>query len=388
MLILGLNAYHPDAAACVLRDGRLLAAVEEERFRRAKHWAGLPIQAVKYCLDEAGATLADVDHLAVNRRPGAASLRRLAYLLSHRPAFGLIWERLRRACGTHSIVGELRGAMGGQDFHAQFHPVEHHLAHLASAFMVSDFQKAVCVSMDGFGDFASAAWGLGHGQDIVIDGRIFFPHSLGIFYSAITQYLGFPGFGDEYKVMGLAAYGQPRFLSQMRQLVSIQPHGGFLLNLRFFCHHTRNVNFGWDGGVPRIGCMWTPELEQLLGPARRPGAPLRTEHQDIACSAQAMYEETLFLFLRRLHQKYRCANLALSGGCALNSVANGKITSNSPFQRVYVPAAAGDAGGAVGAALLVWQQVKGDGRGADGRERSAVRPCQSGQACFGPEFSN
>ncbi len=361
MEILGINAYHGDSSACLVRNGSLVAAAEEERFRRIKHWAGLPTEAIAYCLREAGIKLGDVDHIAINRNPRVNNFRRLLFVLSKRPNPGLVLHRLRNMRKAASVELSLREAFPGQPPRAQIHHVEHHLAHLASAFLVAPFDEAVCVSVDGFGDFASAAWGMGRGNAIQIDGRVYFPHSLGIFYSAITQLIGFPHFGDEYKVMGLAPYGEPKFMDAMRQIVLLQRDGTFRLNLKCFRHHVENVSYSWNNCSPEVGTLYTPELERLLGPARKQGETLEQKHKDIARSAQVMYEEAFFALLNALHEKYRCPALALSGGCAMNSVANGKVYQRSPFKKMYLPAAAGDAGGAIGAAFIVWHSSGGAG---------------------------
>ena len=353
MHILGINAYHGDSSACLVRNGTLIAAAEEERFRRIKHWAGLPTEAAAYCLREAGISLREVDHVAINRNPRVNNLRRLLFVLSKRPHPALVFHRLRNIRKAASVESSLREAFPGQPLRAQFHHIEHHLAHLASAFLVSQFDEAVCVSVDGFGDFASAAWGMGCGNAIQVDGRVYFPHSLGIFYSAITQLIGFPHFGDEYKVMGLAPYGEPKFMDAMRQIVRLQRDGTFRLNLKCFRHHVENVSYRWNNCSPEVGTLYTPELERLLGPTRMPSQPIAQKHKDIARSAQAMYEEAFFALLNALYEKYRCPTLALSGGCAMNSVANGKVYLRSPFKKMYLPAAAGDAGGAIGAAMVV-----------------------------------
>ena len=209
MIILGLNAFHGDSAAALVRDGRLVAAAEEERFRRVKHWAGFPSQAIAYCLREARLRLSDVDHIAVNQNSRANFFRKLAFIASQRPNFGLLVNRLKNRRARRGMSDLLAASFPDERFRGQVHPIEHHLAHLSSAYYVSPFQDAVVVSVDGFGDFSSAAWGAGRGQEISIDGRVYFPHSLGIFYQALTQYLGFPHYGDEYKVMGLAPYGKP-----------------------------------------------------------------------------------------------------------------------------------------------------------------------------------
>ena len=357
MTILGINAYHGDSAACLVRDGELVAAAEEERFRRVKHWAGLPTQAITYCLREGKLGLGQVDHIAVNRNPRVNHLKRLGFVLTHRPDPRLVLNRVKNIRKAATVESALGAAFPGEQPRGKIHHVEHHLAHLASAFSVSPFEEAVCVSVDGFGDFASAAWGMGNGEGIRIDGRVYFPHSLGIFYSAMTQFLGFPHFGDEYKVMGLAPYGEPKFLEAMRQLVLVQADGTYRLNLKYFRHHTDNVSYSWNDCSPEVGTLYSPELERLLSPARKENEPLEQRHKDLACSAQAMYEESFFALLNALHAKYRSENLALSGGCAMNSVANGKVSLKTPFRKLYVPASAGDAGGAIGAAFSVWEQM-------------------------------
>lgn len=357
MLILGLNAFHGDSAACLVRDGQLIAAAEEERFRRVKHWAGFPAEAIRYCLREAGVGLDAVDHIAVNQDRAANLWRKIRYTLAHRPDFGLVLDRIRNKQERAGIADHLARAFPGQRCTGQIHAVEHHLAHLSSAFHVSPFEEAVVVSVDGFGDFASAAWGVGRGTAITVEDRIYFPHSLGIFYQALTQYLGFPHYGDEYKVMGLAPYGEPRHLNEMRRIVRLEEGGGFRLNLDYFRHHREKIDYEWSDGSPTVGRLYGPALAELLGPARAPDQPLEQRHRDIARSAQAMYEEAFFHLLNRLHARHPLDAVAIAGGCGMNSVANGKARRMTPFQQVYVQAAAGDAGGAIGAAFVTWHQA-------------------------------
>ncbi len=359
MIVLGINAYHGDASACLVRDGTIVAAAEEERFRRIKHWAGFPSEAIRYCLEEAGASLGDVAHIAVNSDPKANILRRLGYAATQRPDVRLIIDRVRNQAKRSSVDTDLADAFPGAAFRGKIHRVEHHLAHLASCFLVSPFEEAVAVSVDGFGDFASAGWGVGRGTALTLDGRVWFPHSLGAFYQALTQYLGFPHYGDEYKVMGLAPYGEPTHLAAMRKVVQVQNDGTFRLDLSYFRHHKEKIVYEWSGGSPHVGTLFSPALEDLLGPTRAKGEPLGQRHYDIARSVQAMYEEAFFHLLDSLHQRYRLDSLTLAGGCAMNSVANGKVKRRSKFRRLYVQSAAGDAGGAIGAAILVWHQVAG-----------------------------
>jgi carbamoyltransferase len=362
LLILGLNAYHGDASACLVRDGEIVAAAEEERFRRIRHWAGFPSEAIRYCLAEAKVSVADVGHIALNSNPKANILRRVGYAVRQRPDPQFVIDRVRNLNKRSSVEFELDVAFPGGRFRGEIHRVEHHLAHLASCFLVSPFNVAVAVSVDGFGDFASAAWGVGCGTSITMDGHVWFPHSLGAFYQAITQYLGFPHYGDEYKVMGLASYGEPRFLDEMRRIVRLRDDGSFALDLSYFRHHKEKIAYGWSGGAPHVGILFSPALEEVLGPARGTSEPLDQRHLAIASSAQAMYEEAFFHLLGALHARYGLDSLALAGGCAMNSVANGKVRRQSRFMRVYIQPAPGDAGGAIGAAIQVWHTLAGNGR--------------------------
>ncbi|WP_439532566.1 carbamoyltransferase family protein [Polymorphobacter sp.] len=358
-IIIGINAYHGDSAACLVRDGQLVAAAEEERFRRVKHWAGFPSESIRWCLAEAGVTLADVDHVALNQDSSANLVRKIGYAARKRPSLALISDRIRNKRERSSVADQLAKTIG-PGFAGRVHPVEHHLAHLSSAFHVSPFEEASVVSVDGFGDFASAAWGHGHGSKIDIDDKVYFPHSLGIFYEALTKWLGFPHYGDEYKVMGLAPYGTPHFLDEMRRIVLLQPDGSFKLDLDYFRHDTEKVSYEWEDGAPvSASNLFSPELEKLLGPARQAGDELTQRHKDIARSIQAMYEEAFFHLLASVHARHGGDALCLSGGCAANSVANGKVYARSPYKRLYVQSAAGDAGGAIGAAFVVWHQLGG-----------------------------
>jgi carbamoyltransferase len=375
MIILGLNAFHGDSAAALVRDGELVAAAEEERFRRVKHWAGFPSQAIAYCMREGGVRLSDVKHVAINQDSRANLFRKLAYVVGQWPDLRLIISRLKNRRAREGIPDLLAAGRPGERFQGEVHQVEHHLAHLSSAFHVSPFEEAVVVSVDGFGDFASAAWGVGKGKEISIDGRVYFPHSLGIFYQALTQYLGFPRYGDEYKVMGLAPYGKPTFMDAMRKIVRLQQDGSFRLDLSYFRHHTELIAYQWADGSPEFGNLFAPPLEELLGPVRRPDDPLDDRHRDIARSVQAMYEEAFFHLISRLHDRYRLNTLTLAGGCAMNSVANGKVRRVTPFRQIYVQSAAGDAGGAIGAAFALWHKLGGD--------RSFVMD----HAYWGPHFS-
>jgi carbamoyltransferase len=364
IIILGLNAFHGDSSACIIVDGKLLAAVEEERFTRIKHWAGFPKESIRYCLNKAGITIEDVDYIAVNRDPTANLMKKALFAFSKRPSLKMVTDRLKNATKVRNILEIIRGEFGADNnkIRAQVHNVEHHIAHLASSFFVSPFDEAAVVSIDGFGDFVGTMWGVASSNNIEVKQRICFPHSLGLFYLAFTQYLGFLNYGDEYKVMGLAAYGNPEFIDELRQIVKSTKDGEFRLDLDYFIHHSEGVTMSWDYGEPKMGPVFSQKLEDLLGPAREKGSEIDDRHKNIAASLQKRYEEVFFQILNHVYRKTKIPNLALAGGCAMNSLANGKIFENTPFQELYIQPAAGDAGGSIGAAYYVWNRILGKKR--------------------------
>ncbi len=377
MYVLGLNSYHGDSAACLVKDGALIAAAEEERFRRKKHWAGFPADAIRYCLREAGITLDDLDCIAVNNNPYAALPQKLKYTLQGRAGTSLILEKLRTRGRRQGIRRRLKQALPRQKFRGRLQRIEHHLAHLGSSYLVSPFDQAVAVSVDGFGDFSSTSWGLGARGRLGIDGRIRFPHSLGVFYNAMTQYLGFPRYGDEYKVMGLAPYGKDNYKAELKAVLNLEEMGGFSLNLNFFRHQNRKIGYEWVDSEPCVSRLYSDELSNLLGPERKEHDPIDRRHKDIACSVQRCYEEAFFNLLNHLRSVYKLDALALAGGCAMNSVANGRIRERTGFEKVYVQPAAGDAGGAIGAAFLATQRLNG-----------GTTKFLMDHAYWGPEYSN
>jgi len=362
--ILGVNAYHGDVSAVLLRNGELVAALEEERFRRVKHWAGFPTQSIGKVLDIAGIKAGDVAHVAISRDPRANLLRKALFALSKRPNKALLLDRLKNAKKVRDVRLPLAAALGRpvSDL-PRIHFVEHHPAHLASAYFVSPFESAAIAAIDGFGDFVSTSTAQGVGNKIDVLHRVYFPHSLGLLYTAITQHLGFPHYGDEFKVMGLAPYGKPTKLDALRALVRLKDEGSFELDLRFFRHWNEGVEMEWDEGYPTLGRVFSPELEKLLGRARREGERLTADHEDLASSVQALFEECAFHVLNGLWDRTKNTNLCLAGGCGMNSVANGKIRANTPFKNVYIQPAASDNGTALGAAYYVWNQtLNGDRR--------------------------
>jgi carbamoyltransferase len=380
MNILGINAYHGNASAAIVCDGRLIAAVEEERFNRVKYAAGFPAQAIRYCLKAAGLTLSGIDHVAVPRNPYARIATKLFYAL-RMPSFAR--ERIKVLAKFTGIPEALANAFDSnpKKIAARFHRIEHHQAHLASSFYCSPFDRAALLSADGLGDFASTMWGTGSGSRMKIDGVVAFPHSLGLFYSAVTQYLGFLKFGDEYKVMGLAAYGQPEQLEALRDIVRFDARSkrnGFTLGLDYFTHHRTGPEMSWAEAdkTPSLGKLFSSEMEKRLGPARSPEQSLEQRHRDLSSSLQSRLEEVYLGMLKKLAERTGLKSVCLAGGVAFNCVANGKIFDETPFEQVYVHPAAGDAGLAVGAAYHVWHQLLG-------KPRSFVMD----HAYWGPEYS-
>ena len=360
MNILGINAYHGNASAAIVCDGRLIAAVEEERFNRVKYAAGFPAQAIRYCLKEAGLTLAEIDHVAVPRNPYARLGTKIFYAL-RMPSFAK--ERAKVLARFTGIPEALAAAFetDPKKIKAKFHRVEHHQAHLASSFFVSPFERAALLSADGLGDFASTMWGTGTGNQMEIAGAVAFPHSLGLFYSAVTQYLGFLKFGDEYKVMGLAAYGQAEQLEAFQDIVRFDERtngNGFRLGLEYFTHHRTGPEMSWAEAdkTPTQGILFSEKMASRLGPVRTPEEPLEQRHRNLAAALQARLEEVYLGMLKKLAERTGLKAVCLAGGVAFNCVANGKIFDATPFEQVYVHPAAGDGGLAVGAAYFVWHQ--------------------------------
>jgi carbamoyltransferase len=438
MIILGINAYHGDAAAAIVRDGKLIAAAEEERFNRIKHCAGFPTESIRYCLRAADIGIEDVDHVGISRDPSAHLHKKVLFAarrFSHRvtetqrkqmtantaaavavgkedadetsalpadkvPAFaddngnsrGLfrqIKDRLGNAARVRDLPQELAKALGvpASILRAQFHNIEHHRAHLASSFFVSPFERAALLSIDGFGDFISTMWAVGEGNSIKVLGRVEYPYSTGIVYTATTQFLGFPHYGDEGKVMGLAPYGQPRFIEEFRDIIRTEAQGQFILNLDYFRHHAEGVDMTWNDGSPVIGRIFSDEYIRTFGPPRAKDAPLSDRDRDIAASLQLRLEEVAFHILNHLHEQTGLTDLGLSGGVAYNSVMNGKILLHTPFQRVFVQPAAGDSGTAVGVCYQIWNQSERSEELESRDSKLETRFVMEG-AYTGPEFSD
>ena len=378
MNVLGLNAYHGDVSAVLVRDGKLVAAVEEERFRRIKHVTGFPARAIDACLQIGGITAKEIDLFAVSRRPRAHLWRKALFVLQHRPKKTLT-DRARNMASINRLSKTVADAVGLAEsaVRPRMRYVEHHPAHLASAAFVSPFDDAAVCAIDGFGDFVSTSWGSLSGTSLDVGERVYFPHSLGLMYLALTQYLGFPNYGDEFKVMGLAPYGEPRYVREIESLVRLQPQGRFELDLSYFSHWSDGVEMTWSDGAPALGRVFTPKLEQLLGPARRKDEELTPKHEAIATSLQAAFENAAMHVLNHVYETTKNPRLCLAGGCAMNSVANGKIRERTPFREVFIQPAAGDNGTALGAAFHAWHEAS-----------RAPRDFVMEHGYWGPEFGD
>jgi len=361
MIILGINAYHADSSAAIFVNGKMIAAIEEERFRRVKHWAGFPKLAIEFCLKEAGVTYEQVDFFAIGRDPKAKFLKKILFVASN-PAGSMkvIKDRVSNSKKMASIDEELASISGlsVKAFAGKVVNVEHHRSHIASAFFASPFEEAACLSIDGSGDFTTTMIGIGRGNEIQILDSVDFPHSIGIFYTAFTQLLGFPHYGDEYKVMGMAPYGEPKYLDKFDDVVELTSDGLFKLNLKYFRSATQGIITYGDDNIPVVAPLFSDLMVQRFGPVRKKEEPLEQYHKDLAASVQRFTENVIFHILNHLQKRTGLENVCIAGGVAQNSVANGKITRNTTFKNVYIPSAGHDAGISMGAALYVQHQIQ------------------------------
>lgn len=367
MYILGINGYHGDSSACIYKDGKLIAATEEERFRRIKHWAGLPTMAIEFCLKEANISLREVDHITISRDPMAKVGKKIIHSLKKMVSPAAILNRGANSLKIKSLKNDICEALNinAEEVKAKVQFIEHHRCHLASSFHISPFEESALISIDGMGDFSSTMRGIGKGVKIDIMDSVSYPHSLGIFYTTLTQYLGFPHYGDEYKVMGLSPYGNPN--SDMMNLIKkeiliFKNDGLFEINEKYFKHFKEGVNMSWEGGSPNVDPIFTSALEEAFGPSRTKKEPLTQHHKDLAASVQQVTEELIFHMAQDLYEKTKMKNLCVSGGCAQNSVANGKILRNTSFEKLFVPPAGHDAGTASGSALYYYHHSLGNAR--------------------------
>ncbi len=348
--ILGINFLHSDTSACIFKNGKLIAAAEEERFSRIKHTSSFPINSINFCLNEAKIDISDLDIITINSNPFSSIDKKILFTLKNLKRYVLALKSLSNIKQKLTIK-KLISLNFQKKFKGKIVYLDHHLSHIASSSFFSNFEESVNLSIDGFGDFASAGWGTSNNSSISIDKKILFPHSMGIFYQAITQFLGFKNYGDEYKVMGLSSYGNPNFENELSKVLK-NTNFGYELNLDYFVHQNQSIIEYDKLGQLNYKNLYSKKLIELLGPERKIDDKITQRHMDLAKSAQVIYEKTLFNLLNNLYDKYKIDNLTLSGGCAMNSVANGKILKNTLFKKIYISPNPGDAGGAIGSALL------------------------------------
>ena len=381
MYILGLNAYHGDSSACIFKDSELIAAIEEERIMRIKHWAGFPSEAIKFCLKEAGIGIGDIDYITISRDPSANLYKKITHSIKKLVSFKALKDRLANTKKVVSIKEELAKVFSIDEskIKAEVINVEHHRAHMASAFFASPFEEAAILSIDGFGDFTSTMIGVGKGNKIEVFDSVIYPHSLGVFYTTFTQFLGFDKYGDEYKVMGLSPYGKEdkQILEKLRDVIILKDNGLFEINEKYFRHPREGVSMSWEDGDPHIEPLYSDYLIEVFGNPRQKGEELTEYHKNLAYGIQRITEETIFHLLNNLQKRTGLKDICIAGGVAQNSVANGKITDNTSFESLYIPPAGHDGGTAIGSALWLYNQIK---------NKSRIKPQK--HSYFGAKFSD
>jgi carbamoyltransferase len=367
--ILGISCYYHDSAACILKEGVILAAAEEERFSRVKHDSKFPQEAIRYCMKFAGIKSSDIDCVAFYEKPLLKYERILSTFAKTYPfSFWYFYKTIPSWVNEKlRIEGKIRKSLKKickEKFDGQVLFIPHHMSHAASSFFASPFKESAIMTFDGVGEWGTTTLGFGSGNSIKQINEIDFPHSLGLLYSTITAFLGFDVNNDEYKVMGLAAYGQPLYLDDFRKIIDVNEDGSYRLEMSYFSYEYKER-------------MFSPKLMSLLGLPRLKGARIAKRHENIASSLQRITEEIIIKAANYAHSLTKSDDLCLAGGVALNCVANGKILANTPFKRLYIQPAAGDSGGAIGAALFAYRVIIG------GKNRYEMD-----SAYLGPEFSD
>ena len=379
MIILGLNFKHADASACLISNGKIIAAAEEERFVRLKHYNEFPVKAISFCLKEAKISLNDVDYFTLNNSPSSNFLQKIQYGLNNLKKISYLKKKYFSKKKKFDLVYYFKKHFKFNLNKNKISYVDHHLSHISSAYYCSKYKDSVVLSIDGSGDFTSAAWGEAINNKIKIHKRIFFPNSLGIFYETLTQYLGFKYFGDEYKVMGLAAYGKPIYYEKLKKIFFNKVNKDFKINQSFLNIEGKDIKYRWQNKKLTSKDFFKEKyFKNLLKiKKRKPNKKLEQKHIDLAASVQRLYEEFLFIILKELNVKFKSKNLCFAGGCAMNSVANGKIKDFSRFKNIFIQPASGDAGGALGSALYVYNKHNKSPKGR-----------KNFNSYLGPNFSN
>ena len=349
--ILGINFLHSDSSACIFKDNELIAAAEEERFNRVKHTSVFPTESIKFCLNKANINISNLDCVTINSNPFSSIFRKINFLLKNISSFDIGFSSLLNSKKKINLKKYLNSVDINNKFNGRVKFIDHHASHIASSLFFSNFTKCANISIDGFGDFASCAWGLYEKEKLKIEKKIYFPHSLGIFYQTLTQFLGFKSYGDEYKLMGLSPYGKPKYCNELYELIT-KTKNGFKLNLDYFLHHKQKIFEINNSGQFIYKNLYSKKINKLFSFERLPEEKITQDHIDLAKSVQTVYEDIFFHLLNIIYKKYNVENLSISGGCAMNSVANGKIIKNTNFKNIYISPNPGDAGGSVGSASI------------------------------------
>ena len=352
-IVLGLNINHADSSACIIRDGQLLFAIEEERINRIKHWAGLPIESIKYCLRYSGISTNEITDISINSNPLSNIFPKAFFFLKNYISGSKKYEIYKRIKNKLNLKETLKQNFPKNAFskNLKIHYIDHHLSHLASAFYPSQFKKAIGLSIDGFGDFCSIAIAKCENEKISIIDKTFFPDSLGLVYEAFTQHLGFKNYGDEYKVMGLSSFGSPIYSDLIEEKI-FKGSNKFNLNLDFFNHTNKNFNYKFSGS-PQQNQIFNDKIDSLFNLTEKNEKSFIIKQRNIASSIQRVFEKKLIQICEKIHNLDYSNNLVYAGGCALNSLANKKLFESKLFDQIYIPYAPGDAGGSIGSALQV-----------------------------------
>jgi len=359
MYILGINAYHADSSAALIKDGEVISAVEEERFNRIKHWSGFPIQSIKYCISKENLEINDLDFIAVNSNNYSNIFNKLFYSLSNNISFEFFLNQAKRRQKKNKIKNDLLNSFSLKKLKPKICKVDHHLSHISSSLFCSNFHEGSFISIDGFGDFSSSVIGEFRNNKFKIFNKVLYPNSAGILYQALTQYIGFKKYGDEYKVMGLSAYGNRDLKEKLNKIITLHNNGSFTLNLKYFDHQKKIIDTNWINGTPKFFDLYNKKnLEDLIGfPPRKNNEKLDEKYINLAFATQSLYEDIFFNLLKSLNKKSNLKNLSLSGGCSLNSLANGKIYNYFDYNNIYMPPSSGDSGGAIGSALYKYFSI-------------------------------
>jgi len=353
-IILGLNFNHADSSACLLINGKLIAAAEEERFNRIKHWSGFPEQSINYCIKEGNIKFKDVTDITINTNPISNINYKIFYFLKSYLIGKKKFEIFKRLKSKISLKNTLFNKFGSSN-DLKIHYIDHHISHISSAFYPSGYHESLGISIDGFGDFASVLIADCSLKKIKVIKKILFPNSLGVFYEAVTQFCGFKKYGDEYKLMGLSAYGKPNLYEKIKKNIFKDYDNNFKLNLNYFDFHKKNFNYNFEG-EPNQQNLFNIEVEKLFNRKQDIFSDKLDDEfaKNLASSAQKIFEEQVFKILEKFKKNNK--NLVYAGGCALNSLANGKIISKKLFQNVYIPYCPGDNGGCIGSALYLFNK--------------------------------